>query len=803
MAHAETQSHATPNQPFVQAGYGRRVAAAWVDVFVCYAASSLVTAMAALAGIRLALEPTMLLLGMLSGVVSLGRWGGRTPGKALWGLAVASRGGGTAGWRQVWLREGFGKWVILGWVPGIIGRLLLKDGWVPSAYDLIAVVAVLLPTLICGLMFRTTWYDRMAGTSVVRRPAPAMANRYALSVLTAAAVAGAGVVCAEWAGTGRLHSRALLYWGMSSSREHQDFLKRVSTSPRDYIFNLFERYDVVVLSERDHAEMTQWDFIFDLVKDPRFSERVGHVFTELGQAGMQAHLDAFMEAKGLSAAEVDERVLGVVRNWSVWPRWQKVNFPTYLRRLYALNQSLPPARRIHHHLTDLAVDWPHLTARQMPEHWRAAGRRDERMAQVIVEAIAQLEEGGRGRARSLVVMNYRHAFDLTGGRVEARPVNCYEYLRRALPGRVANVRINEDILWPAAGGSWKRAFAGNGNAPVGFDLAGSPFGPDPFDLFPFNPTVRGRLTYQDVFTGFVFVNPETDQYNLEGVPGYYRGWEGEMRRRAALFGADMVKTVDQEIALERQGRVPTRTRPLLFTVERWVAGATGLVFVPGLVLGLGAYGFRRRIQASAAASREPSNPEGLVQPPPRWAWALFAGAIVLSMLVHELGHCVVAWSYGSPAIPTLAKEYLLRPLPVEAHGIEAVGGVLGSVAALLAGVYWLLRRPDWIRSAAMAGAMMMPVAYTLRFWLAGRGHDGDEFQKAQSALGFSYSGHAVDWLFLALAVLAAAAWAWRTRPAWRARLAARVALGFILGLVIVVVTQFGNNLLFDRFLQRP
>jgi len=30
-----------------------------------------------------------------------------------------------------------------------------------------------------------------------------------------------------------------------------------------------------------------------------------------------------------------------------------------------------------------------------------------------------------------------------------------------------------------------------------------------------------------------------------------------------------------------------------------------------------------------------------------------------------------------------------------------------------------------------------------------------------------------------------------------------VALGFILGLVIVVVTQFGNNLLFDRFLQRP
>ncbi len=778
------------------------MAAAWVDGFLLYATSCLMTGVAALAGIRLALEPAMLVLGMLYGMGCLGYCGGRTPGKALWGLAVVDQEGGKASWAQVWLREGLGKWVFLGWAPGIIGRLAFKGGWVPSAYDLLSVFSLLLLTLVCYLAFRKTWYDQVAGTNVLRRPATRMVTRNALALLAGVAVLGGGVKCAEWVSAGALSSRTLLYYGMGSIRTYLDFLKRTSMSPRDYIFDLFARYDVVVLSERAHSEMTQWDFIFDLIKDPRFSERVGHVFTELGQIGMQSHLDEFMQAPGLSKQEIDERAFYVMRNWSVWPRWHRVNFFTYLRRLYALNQSLPLEQRIRHHFTDMAVDWPNLTSQKMADHWKAASRRDESMAQVIVDEIKREEQGGGKRIKGLVIMNYRHAFDLTGGRPGAQPFNCLEYLRRALQDRVANVRINEDLFWPVAEGVWNEAFAQNGNRPVGFDLAGSPFGQDPFDLFPFNPAVRGRLKYQDVFTGFVHVNPNSTQYGLEYIPGYYRGWESEMRRRAKLFGEDWVRTIEREITLEQQGRVPVRTGAIETMIESWVARVMDLLFLPGLVLGIGAFGLRGRLQAPMVAVQKSTEPAASVQRLPRRLWFLYAGAIVLSFFVHEIGHCIVAWLYGCPAVPTLAKGYLLQPLPAGAQNGHALGGVLGSVAALLAAGYWLFRRADQVRSVLVAGAMILPGCYALRFFLAGRGHDGTEFQEAQAALGLSYSGHAVDWLFSVLFALAAAGWFWRTRPTWSSRLAGRLVAGFILGLVIVVLLQFGNNALFDPLLMR-
>ena len=141
---------------------------------------------------------------------------------------------------------------------------------------------------------------------------------------------------------------------------------------------------MVVLCERAHSEATQWDFIFDLVRDPRFGQRVGHVFTELGQVGMQSYLDEFMATEGLSDAEVNERVLHIMRHWAVWPCWNRVNFPEFLKHLYALNQSLPPARRIQHHFTDVAVDWSNLTQNKLPAHWRNLGHRDEKLARVVI-----------------------------------------------------------------------------------------------------------------------------------------------------------------------------------------------------------------------------------------------------------------------------------------------------------------------------------------------------------------------------------------------------------------------------------
>jgi hypothetical protein len=127
--------------------------------------------------------------------------------------------------------------------------------------------------------------------------------------------------------------------------------------------------------------------------------------------------------------------------------------------------------------------------------------------------------------------------------------------------------------------------------------------------------------------------------------------------------------------------------------------------------------------------------------------------------------------------------------------------MIGTVTALVGAWWWMLRDPAPTRSALLAGAMALPGFYALRFFLAGRGHDATEFQEAQAAMGLDYSGHALDWMFLGLFVMAAALWFQRARPALTARFAGRLFIGAVAGLVVLVLLQSVNNAMFDPFFQ--
>jgi hypothetical protein len=109
--------------------------------------------------------------------------------------------------------------------------------------------------------------------------------------------------------------------------------------------------------------------------------------------------------------------------------------------------------------------------------------------------------------------------------------------------------------------------------------------------------------------------------------------------------------------------------------------------------------------------------DGAGTPPPsatptagarRRVWLILVGAVVVSLFVHELGHCLVAWLRGCPAIPTFANEYLLRPVTPEVQNQVALGGVLGSVGSLAAALWWFCRQPGPRRSAMLAGTMAVP-----------------------------------------------------------------------------------------------
>jgi hypothetical protein len=181
-------------------------------------------------------------------------------------------------------------------------------------------------------------------------------------------------------------------------------------------------------------------------------------------------------------------------------------------------------------------------------------------------------------------------------------------------------------------------------------------------------------------------------------------------------------------------------------------------------------------------------------------WGVYFLTLLFANFFHELGHCIPAWTHGYSAIPTPAKEYLLSSIPADLIKYISLGGIISSALFSVLSIIYFVKSSYRYSSALLAGALAMPSIYTLRFILSGRGHDATEFQEAQLALGFSYSGHFVDWLFLSLLMLGIATWIIRSKPS--TKILGRLLVGAIISIVFIVLLQKINNLIFDPLFSR-
>ncbi len=185
-------------------------------------------------------------------------------------------------------------------------------------------------------------------------------------------------------------------------------------------------------------------------------------------------------------------------------------------------------------------------------------------------------------------------------------------------------------------------------------------------------------------------------------------------------------------------------------------------------------------------------------------WLVFAGSALGSACLHELGHCIPAWAHGYPAVPTPAREYILAAVTDPVQRAIALGGILATVLASLGALSLYFRSRAARASAILAGTLMIPLFYVVRFFVAGRGHDATEFQEAQAALGLSYSGHSLDWVFLTAWIGIALVWLWKSRTRPGLPLLWKCLQGGAVGLVLLVGLQVTNNMIFDPiFGQKP
>lgn len=353
-----------------------------------------------------------------------------------------------------------------------------------------------------------------------------------------------------------------------------------------YVLSLFDDADVVVLGERAHPEITQYELILKIVSDPRFIQRVGHVFTEIGAITVEPAITDFLTAEGLGDAERDARLRDIYRDFSEEVLWARFNYYDLLRRVYELNQTLPKDKKVLIHPVGLAFTWQGMTEEAYGAYMASKGDRDRRLAEHVVEGLAEIARARHGDAKALVIMNYRHSFPHlefpNGGRLD----NTTGFLLEMLPGRVRNVMLNAPAVVAASSdddvevglvqdGRWDAAFAVTGNAPVGFDFAGTPFGVDSFDYFPFGTE---GLTYSDVYSGFVFYKPISEHRLVNGIPGIVdEAFANEIRRRLKIAGRyeseeQMREFIASRNAQEARGYESVfRVRvPFLEQIGRWM-----------------------------------------------------------------------------------------------------------------------------------------------------------------------------------------------------------------------------------------
>lgn len=329
------------------------------------------------------------------------------------------------------------------------------------------------------------------------------------------------------------------------------FIEKQNTSAKDYVLNLFKKYDIVVLCERHHGEMTQYDLIYDIISSPYFQKNVGNIFTEVGASNSRKNVQIFLETKFTNQEEKKQRQLDVYRNIA-FNLWEKTNFYDFIGRLNTFNSTLNKSNKINLFVSDNRD--PNQEEASSIESFKEYFSiykercRDSIIAQNIITTYDSIVKKSK-RKKALVIMNSRHAFSKSLS--DDGTINVGDYLKRHYGEKFANVLINNaavtnqvkksEIDKPKVfqnmaevlvqDGKWDASFKITNKENIGFDFKNSPFGNDDFDLWPYT---EQNNRYQDIFTGFIFYLPIEKHWDSFGIKGIIDGHEEEIYKKHSL-----------------------------------------------------------------------------------------------------------------------------------------------------------------------------------------------------------------------------------------------------------------------------
>jgi len=297
--------------------------------------------------------------------------------------------------------------------------------------------------------------------------------------------------------------------------QYVSFLKTQKTTAKDYVLSLFKNNDIVILCERDHRELTQYNLFLEIIRDQYFIDNVGVVFTEVGARILNPELNEFLSDGNLTENEIAEKALHFQRN-VMFTVWDKSNFSFFIKGIHNINKSLPANKKVKMYPTDMMYVESEPTEEKVLDMLMKTRQRDSLMGAFIIEKFNMMKESKPGQ-KALVVMNFRHAYK---EKTSDGNDNTGMFLTREYPGKVANVFINTYDTFKQdralQDGKWDAAFKALNKEDAGFDFRGSPFGDYNFDHYP----SETNKNYADMFDGFIFYQPIEKFQIATGLPGF-------------------------------------------------------------------------------------------------------------------------------------------------------------------------------------------------------------------------------------------------------------------------------------------
>ncbi len=509
-----------------KAGFWIRFAAIWIDLFIVWVVVRITVSLFNYFNIYVPLEITVGLSLLVYSVILIG-WRGSTAGKWLCGLTVQSSKGKPIGYIRAFLRETIGKF---------LSAVFLFLGFVWVAFS----------------RKKRGWHDYVVRTNVRQDNENIKRSRVILWVVLTINVAffGSKVFVTFWRYNDAIKmavgpnvvttysqrdSSSLVEVSSLEQSDHATFVKWLNengTDPVDYAVEVAKKHQITIFGEVHHI---QDDLLFLNRIIPELYHRAGVtcIAMETCVVEDQAQLDKLVTSDRFDS----DLALQIARNQG-WKAWGDKEYWDVFKTVWQLNKSLPEGKE---KMRVIGIDfkwdgpsfgmvgtsqecaggppWEKLRFLRLFDDFPLMIKRDEVMARNVEKEI--IEKGKRG----IVWVGFNH--DYINYR-QARIINKKVFsewsrmgfmLHQKYGDQVFHIRLHTSYNSPMIAKLIERAAAERENAPVGFDVVGSPFAllrNSDSRYFRFRPGV----CFSDVASGYVYLNPKNKLKRCEWLSGY-------------------------------------------------------------------------------------------------------------------------------------------------------------------------------------------------------------------------------------------------------------------------------------------